>query len=232
MIKVEAYKIKKWFNFILVLPLLVCWGRAESWERVEVPLEQLRAFPGNWSLAPEEIYYALKHCTYKEKLRILEFGAGAGTKALVDVLKAHHIPFEYHSFENDPAYIQELAGVQFHPYSLTPVAWSKVKEWVPEVKRVDLGLLPVFDLILIDGPHGVSRAEWYAKFKPFTRPGTVLLIDDYHHYVEFEEALNANYTYDTVILYNQSAPWPVVNEGLERASNLSIGKTFKVVVLR
>jgi hypothetical protein len=198
-------------------------------KHIDVVLEDTQYFPGKVSLVPEEIYLALKHCAYLEKIKILEFGAGESTVQLTKLLEKKNIPFEYHVFENDKDYIQNVKGVAYHYYYLPGKDIEDAYQWNDYVAQYDLPQLPVFDLIIVDGPHGVSRALWYEKFKKYTKPGTVILIDDFHHFKEFGQALDANYEYLTIVEYNQCPTWKIVNEGLDPLSNYSINKTFKVV---
>src|SRR5690349_2610845 len=80
---------------------------------IDITLQDTRYFPGDWSLTPEEVYLALKHCTYEKTFKILEFGAGEGTVQLARLLTEKNIPFEYHVFENDPAYLKPIDHVTY-----------------------------------------------------------------------------------------------------------------------
>jgi hypothetical protein len=69
------------------------------------------------------------------------------------------------------------------------------------VQEVDLGC-DKYDLILVDGPTGVTRKFWYNKLKNNVKSGTIVHIDDYDHYKEFEEQLSENLNYEE--LYRKS----------------------------
>lgn len=196
--------------------------------KIDISLEDAKYFPGNFSLTPEEIYLALKHCSYREKFTILEFGAGESTVQLSKLLTQKHIPFEYHVFENDPLYIKNIGDVHYHYYFLPSIPFHRCSEWNDVVARYTLPDLPNFDLVIVDGPHGVARSQWYSKFKKYTKPGTIILIDDFQHFKEFGEALDKNFTYSTVIEYNQCPSWKIANEGMEHLTYY-VNKTFKIV---
>jgi predicted O-methyltransferase YrrM len=213
-----------------ILGLLMTIGvQADEEKRIGISLADTRYFPGDWSLTPEEIYLAIKHSTYKEKFRILEFGAGESTIQLAKLLKEKQIPYEYHVFENDPEYIKPIDRVTYHYYFLPPIPFCQCNEWRQVVAGYELPLLPVFDLIIVDGPHGVARAEWYSKFKIYTRPGTIILIDDFHHYAEFGQELDGNFAYETIVEYNHCPSWKIVNEGTDPLPGWEVVKTFKIV---
>ena len=201
---------------------------ASELQTFNVPIEDCQNFPGNWSLSPEEIFFALKYATFIDTFQILEFGAGEGTVRLSKLLQKHGIPYEYHTFENSQSYLLNLPNVTFHLYALPPAPQGNLAEWCPIVQSVEIPDLPIADLVIVDGPHGVSRAEWYAKFKSLTRPGTIILIDDFHHFSEFGEALDRNFVYETIIEYNRSHIYPIKNEGLEKIDGVA-NKCFKIV---
>ena len=56
------------------------------------------------------------------------------------------------------------------------------------IQNLDIGN-DKYDFILIDGPTGVSRKYWYSKITNNVKSGTIILIDDWCHYQEFEDAL-------------------------------------------
>jgi hypothetical protein len=193
-----------------------------------VGLEECQDFPSDFSLAPEEIYYSLKYATYKDTFQILEFGAGEGTVRLVELLQKQNIPYEYNTFENCLNFILNLPNVTFHYYPLPDVEWHHLDQWRPFVQSVEMPDLPIADLVIVDGPHGRSRADWYTKFKHLTRPGTIILIDDFHHYEEFGDELDKNFVYETIIEYNRTGIGASVNDGLESVDGI-VHKCFKIV---
>lgn len=202
-----------------LLSLLLICTTVFGYQQIDLSREDTKNFPGGWSLVPEEGYLALKHCTFDETFKILEFGSGRGTELLAQLLKEKGIPFEYHTIEHDASFEKEIDGVYFYLYDTPP-------------KQVSLPYdFPKFDLVIVDGPHGVCRADWYEKFQPYTRSGTVILVDDFHHYTEFGKALDTNFSYQTVIEFNEDYRWKQVNEGLEPSPLPSQGHTFKIVIV-
>lgn len=212
------------FLFFCITPFVLLSAK------IELTREDASHFPGWVSLAPEEIFLALKHCQFTDTLNIIEFGAGQGTTLLAELLRSKKVPFEYHTFENDFDYIQNIEGVTYHHYPLPDLPWGEpMRAWTKDIDALEMPQLPTADLIIVDGPHGVARAAWYPKFKPFTKPGTILLIDDFHHLFEFGEALDANFNYETIIEYNTDPNWILINDGLDPSPNPDVGKTFKIV---
>ena len=218
------------FHGSFILSLLTCCLssfltlNANNYQSINLFLEDCEKFPGSFSLAPMEVYLALKHATYEDKFNVLEFGAGQGTIRLVELLNNKGIDFTYNSFENSPEYLLKIPNVTFHYYNLPWCEWGTMEKWRPYVQAVQMIKLPTADLVIVDGPHGVSRADWYPKFKEFTREGTIILIDDFHHYREFGQALNENFVYETILEYHYN----YVNEGLEHIDG-DVGKCFKIV---
>ena len=217
------------FSLPLFLLLILCSQNDFYLNTIDIKLEETMFFPGNMSLEPEEAYLALKHCSFDKTIKILEFGAGESTNQFAKILTEKQIPFEYHVFENDPSYIKTIENVTFHYYELPKIPFKRSSEWNVHVAKYILPDLPIFDLIIVDGPHGVGRAQWHQKFKKYTRPGTILLIDDFHHFKEFEQALDKNFEYETIIEYNQNPKWKIINIGIDPTPNYFINKTFKIV---
>jgi len=150
--------------------------------RLFVTKEECLEFPGSWSLWPAQMYRALNAVEYIDKIKILEFGAGDGTKALAEILNNKGIDYRYFTYENDQRYIIDTDKI-------TTMIWNDFPD------RIIDG---IFDLIIIDGPEGVSRSKWYPLIKKNARPGTIIVIDDFGHYQEFSDALNANFNYDII----------------------------------
>lgn len=208
--------------FVLSQPFL----NADDLQHFNVHLDDCQSFPSNFSLAPEEVYYALKYATYKDTFNVLEFGAGEGTIRLVELLQKQKVPYDYHTFENALEYVFTLPNVTFHYYQLPPV--DNLYKWRPVIQSLEMPELPIADLVIVDGPHGVSRADWYAKFKHLTRPGTVIIIDDFHHYSEFGKELDKNFDYETIVEYHHNGSHHLVNDGLDPIDWI-VHKCFKIV---
>lgn len=150
--------------------------------KIAVTRKQCDIFPGDWSVKPEQMYVALSNTTYKDKVNIIEFGAGAGTDCLAQLLTDINVPFKYVSYENDPVYASKRPDVQ-------TVLWS---EWPT------LLVANTYDLVIIDGPAGRNRIKWYPLVRRHVRKGTVLLIDDYRHFSDFAKAVNINFRHRVI----------------------------------
>ena len=189
--------------------------------RIDIELLDTSKFKGGWGLSPHEIYLSLKYLDYDKILKILEFGSGDGTTYLTDLLNYKKINFEYKSIENDENYAKTF-GVEYQLYKLI------------DIDDVILETNGFFDLIIVDGPHGVDRYKWYSKFKKNVRIGTIILIDDFHHYNEFNDELNKHYEYELVSLFNQNRMFTEndINDGIEKIdtnSELIMDKSFKII---
>jgi hypothetical protein len=158
-----------------------CWDTIEP----EITLEEAsKYFTGGWSYHPAQMMAALNNVVFDNTLRILEFGAGKGTLGLVNLLTDRGIPFEYVSYENNPAYIPKTDKVKFIMYDEFPANLAEVPF--------------LADLILVDGPNGVSRIKWYPLIREIWYLHTVLVIDDFSHYKEFETELDKNFKYEMI----------------------------------
>lgn len=165
---------------------------------IEINSEECSLFPGGWSMPPREMFDALKSVTYIDTFKVLEMGSGEGTRVLAILLRSKGIPNLYVTYEDNPRFLVKDPGV-------TTIMWSEFpKELYQEV----------FDLVIVDGPAGRIRKDWYPLLRDVVRPGTVLAIDDFGHYREFGEALDANFFYTTISEYEPFArkgvTWKVV----------------------
>jgi len=151
--------------------------------RLKIRYSDCGIFPGGWSVRPDEMHFTLRSVRYSATLNILEFGAGAGTVALIRLLDKYRVPFKYVSYEDKLEYMCKDPRVQ-------TILWTDFP-----TTTVD----GIFDLIIIDGPAGLSRTKWYPLIKKNVKPGTIILVDDYRHFTEFETALNANFKYRAVL---------------------------------
>lgn len=146
-------------------------------------------FEGGWSYKQKEINELLKH-TFEPGMKILELGAGDSTAKLYKILQ----PSLYYVYENDPNYVPVNDSIKTFMYT--------------DVESVHLnhdGLL--FDLVLIDGPHGESRKYWYSKLRSCVHPGTIILVDDFNHCKEFGESLDSNFEYE-LLSFSDETPAP------------------------
>ena len=142
-------------------------------------------FNGGWSYTQKEMNSLFRFIEYKDDYSILEFGAGDSTQKLWHHFKKYTKNLFYMVFESNPSYlppIPELKPVVYDENNMDTVE-------IPDVK---------FDLILIDGPNGDKRGKWYSKIRKSVKPGTLIIIDDFNHYVSFSEELDKNFEYETL----------------------------------
>jgi len=195
-------------------------------KKIHLELNEFLDFKGGWSLAPYSIFLAIKHLTYTNELNILEFGSGDGTTQLVDLLTKNNITFNYTSVEHDKAYAK-TPNVNYQLYSLD--GWNYNPN---DLDLITLTLDRMYDLVIVDGPHGVGRAKWYSKFKNNVKKGTIVVVDDFHHYAEFGIELDTHFEYETINLFNCKGQHVIVNEGIDIADTTSpmvLEKSYKVV---
>jgi len=148
--------------------------------KLQVELDDTKEFTGGWSMDQIPVLSALRAVTFVDKLSILEFGTGKSTELLAKLLRDKSVDYRYVSYENDPTFVCPDSSIE-------TIFWE-----VFPAQIVD----GIFDLIINDGPNGVRRKLWYELHRKNVRPGTVLLLDGFYHYVEFLEALDLNYTYE------------------------------------
>jgi len=134
-----------------------------------------------WSYCNKQILEISNSLPQSTTLSVLELGGGDSSIKLWDFLKTKYKQVTYRCYETDPTWAPQHDNIEVILYK-TPslVVFDDV----------------VYDFILIDGPTGISRREWYSKLTNNVRPGTILHIDDYDHYKEFEEELAINFVYD------------------------------------
>jgi len=156
--------------------------------KIDITESECSVFKGRWSLKPAQVFPALRAVTYSSTLRVIEFGAGIGTHDMFNLLQSKVPKLSYTSYENNPDYVCDNSGV-------FTVLWDTFPS--------DL-VGDIYDFVIIDGPNGRQRINWYPMLVKHTAPGTIMLIDDYEHFPEFEEALNANFKYDVIGIYRRT----------------------------
>ncbi len=118
----------------------------------------------------------------KQSYKILEFGAGSSTKIMYDIIERFCQTIEYDTYETDETYKVIHKNVNTIMYNM-----DEIDEVITPDKK--------YDIIIVDGPTGVNRYKWYKKIRNNVKYDTIILIDDYKHYQEFEDALNDNFKY-------------------------------------
>lgn len=152
--------------------------------------DDVMQFVGGWSYTPNEIRDFLKYISPRETYNVLEFGSGKSTRILYDIIERYCQHICYDTYETDESY---------------RVVHKNVNTILYDINQIDQLNIPdkIYDIVLIDGPHGVSRSKWYSKIRNNISYNTVMLIDDYNHYTEFETELNRNYNYTILSLSDE-----------------------------
>lgn len=140
-----------------------------------------------YSYCSEQILQFMDDLSKSETINILEFGAGDSSVKIYKYLQEKYEKINYMCYE-------------------TNIRWAPNFDYINTViyRNVENVILPdsKYDLIMVDGPTGVTRKFWYEKLKNVTKSGTIVHIDDYDHYEEFEEELKKNLEYTE--LYRKS----------------------------
>ena len=140
-----------------------------------------------WSYCSEQILQFENNLNKTDFLEIIEFGAGDSSIKIYDYFCQKYKNIVYTCYENDNRWM-------FKHDKIKLILYDFVENVNLENKK--------YDLILVDGPTGVSRKFWYKKIKNIVKSGSILHIDDYDHYQEFEQELKNNLIYKE--LYRQS----------------------------
>lgn len=148
-------------------------------------------FNGGWSYTNLEMTALFKIINIDneyENFNILEFGGGDSSLKIYNLFK-NVKNLQYFIFESNPNYLpyyRDLFNIIL--YDENNLENIDLKEYINnEVK---------FDLVLIDGPNGEKRKYWYNKIKNNIKIGTIILIDDFNHYLSFSEELDKNFEYE------------------------------------
>lgn len=132
-------------------------------------------FQGGWSYMAEEMHNAVSLLPDQKNLNILEFGCGDSSIKLFNILSEKYT-VKYKAYESNKFFIINHIGIECIFYNES------------ELQSLQIGN-EKYDFILIDGPNGMARKYWYIKIINNVKKGTIVLIDDYCHYKEFEHAL-------------------------------------------
>lgn len=180
-----------------------------------LPIEDfVSEFAGGWSYSQNEMRDFLKFLTIRNSYHILEFGAGKSTTILYDIISNFCKSIEYDTYEHDLNY---------------KVSYKNINTIMYQIDDLDNLAIPnkKYDLIFIDGPHGTLRAKWYAKIRNHVKYNTIMLIDDYNHYseYEYEYELNKNFSYkifslsDVPFCVNGEHSWRIITNILIKDIN-------------
>ncbi len=142
-------------------------------------------FVGGWSYTPAEMTALWAHVRPKPVFKVLEFGCGNSTVKMYEYLAARCGKVVYDAYETAAEYAVEHPVIRVHMYDADHIHAVRLE---PEV----------YDLILVDGPTGHARCQWFSKLRSHVGPDTVLLVDDFNHYACFGAELDRNFTYTTL----------------------------------
>ena len=120
-----------------------------------------------------------------DSIRVLELGAGDSSIKICKGLENKYDKVTYVCYETNGRWAPK--------YDTIEVRLHTAEQLRNHDSEVQLGDDEVYDFILVDGPDGVVREKWYYLLKEHTIPGTIIHIDDYSHYAEFEEQLHINF---------------------------------------
>lgn len=139
-----------------------------------------------WSYCSEQILQ-FEEDLVEGPLNVLELGAGDSSIKIKNYLKESGREISYLCYETNSSFAPQDGEIEV-------VMYSRVEETDLREEK--------YDLVLVDGPTGVTRKFWYEKLKEVVKSGTIVHIDDYDHYTEFEEELKKHLTYEE--LYRKS----------------------------
>jgi hypothetical protein len=142
---------------------------------------------GGWAYCSEQIEQFIPDLNKGDKLKIVEFGAGDSSVKIYEYLKRFYESVSYLCYETSIKWAPDHKEIEV-------IMYENVSNVILREQH--------YDLILVDGPTGVSRKLWYEKIKKVVKSGTIIHIDDYDHYKEFEEELSKNLNYEE--LYRKS----------------------------
>jgi hypothetical protein len=132
-------------------------------------------FQGGWSYMDQEIENAVSVLRDQKEINVLEFGGGDSSLKLFNLL-SNKYKVKYKTFESNPSFMISNENIECILYSEN------------DIENLDIGN-EIYDFILIDGPNGEKRKFWYSKIVNNVKSGSIILIDDWCHYEEFEQAL-------------------------------------------
>lgn len=142
---------------------------------------------GGWAYCSEQILQFIPDLVKKDNINIIEFGAGDSSIKIREYMNQIYEKVSYLCYETNHHWAPNDSIIEVIMYNnVTDVELREEK----------------YDLVLVDGPTGVTRKFWYKKLQNIVKSGTIVHIDDYDHYKEFEEELSKNLKYEE--LYRKS----------------------------
>ena len=142
---------------------------------------------GGWAYCSEQILQFIPDLIKEKEINIVEFGAGDSSVKIREYVSQIYEKVSYLCYETNQKWAPSDSIIEVIMYrDVISVSLRDEK----------------YDLVLVDGPHGVTRKLWYKKLQNIVKSGTIVHIDDYDHYKEFEEGLSKNLKYEE--LYRRS----------------------------
>lgn len=163
----------------------------------------------------------------KPKIRVVEFGSGTSSRFLSDLDKVSDKTIIVTSFDNDLTYaykpiendnvtliirpLVECDDITYNKmftnkkydnngvYLKTSPLTTRQKNNFYNIKKGDLN--GVYDLMLLDGPNGNGRNISYLHMKEHLKSGSIVLIDDFHHY-DFVEKFKIMFNSELLFKHN------------------------------
>jgi hypothetical protein len=142
---------------------------------------------GGWAYCSEQILQLIPDLIKEKEINIIEFGAGDSSVKIREYMSQIYEKVSYLCYETSQRWAPNDSIIEVIMYA----------------NAIDVNLRDEkYDLVLVDGPTGVTRKFWYKKLQNIIKCGTIVHIDDYDHYQEFEEELSKNLKYEE--LYRRS----------------------------
>tara|TARA_R110002012_G_scaffold281843_2_gene471421 strand:- start:12256 stop:12996 length:741 start_codon:yes stop_codon:yes gene_type:complete len=157
-----------------------------------------------WSMTPQAIVHCLNIINMQETKHIIEFGSGATTVYIAQLLKLQKEPAVFYSIESDLNWKTKLEGqltnLGLHDYVkiihcplkeiVSDLSYKDQKTWYDvEILEAEIGKL-IFDFVIVDGPFGGStpyaRYSAYPFLKKNSHKETVWFLDDTNRTSELE----------------------------------------------
>lgn len=168
----------------------------------------------NWTLSPETLKFLVSLVPLLKPQHILEFGSGLSTRVLAWACGSIKSPCSITSVDHDPEFSQAAAS----ELSKQKVKCSVTYNFAPLIARECAGkTMPMYkldeirlassqpaDLIVIDGPPNClgGREGTLYQAMTFSRPGTLVLLDDANRSDEKQAVTMWQDTFDEAIEVN------------------------------
>jgi len=168
-----------------------------------------------WGISIEgfkALYEIMKESKH-EKFTILEFGSGTSTQFFLDFHNLEGIEIFVESYDNDEEYSSKIVNNKIEVkirrlFECEDEHYEKMmkdQKFYPELVKLKTtppssrqkncfynflegDLKEIYDIVIIDGPHGNGRSLSNLFLKDKVKQGTIFFIDDYDHYPFLEIA--------------------------------------------